>query len=215
MRDTTSIVVISYTSTRDVASVRKKPHLSDHIRYMEQFVDEILVSEEMIRQRVKELGEELSRDYEGKFPILVSILKGGVYFLADLSRQMSVPHEIDFMVVSSYGDSQETSGIVRIVKDLKENIHGRHVLLIEDIIDSGLTLDFLLKNLQVRGPASLEVCTLLSKPSRRQVHPPVKYLGYEIPDKFVVGYGLDYKQYYRHLPFVCVFKEEGALEYRI
>lgn len=177
---------------------------------IDQFVEEILISEEMIRQRVKELGAEISRDYDGKSPILVSILKGGVYFLADLSRQMSTPHEIDFMVVSSYGDSQETSGIVRIVKDLKENIHNRHVLLVEDIIDSGLTLDYLLKNLQMRGPASLEVCSLLSKPARRLVHPPVKYLGYEIPDKFVVGYGLDYKQYYRHLPFVCVFKEEAA-----
>ena len=181
----------------------------------EQYVEEILVSEEMIHQRVQELGAELSRDYNGKFPILVSILKGGVYFLADLSRQMSILHEIDFMVVSSYGDSQETSGVVRIVKDLKENIHNRHVLLVEDIIDSGLTLDYLLKALQMRGPASLEVCALLSKPARRQVHPPVKYLGYEIPDRFVVGYGLDYKQYYRHLPYVCVFREEGAEEYRI
>ncbi len=182
---------------------------------IDQSVEEILVSEEMIRQRVHELGAEISRDYEGKTPILVSILKGGVYFLADLSRQVTAPHEIDFMVVSSYGDSQETSGVVRIVKDLKENIHDRHVLLVEDIIDSGLTLDYLLKYLQTRSPASLEICSLLSKPSRRRAHPPIKYLGYEIPDKFVVGYGLDYKQFYRHLPYVCVLKSDGAGEYRI
>ena len=176
----------------------------------DEHIEEILVSEEMIRQRVGEIGAEISRDYAGKDPILVSILKGGVYFLADLSRAVTVPHVIDFMVVSSYGDSQETSGVVRLVKDLKENIHNRHVLLIEDIVDSGLTLDYLQKTLWTREPASLELCTLLSKPSRRRINLRVKYLGFEIPDHFAVGYGLDYKQYYRHLPFVCVFKPDAT-----
>ncbi|PIE34859.1 hypoxanthine phosphoribosyltransferase [candidate division KSB3 bacterium] len=172
----------------------------------EDKIEKILITKEMIQQRVKEMGEEISADYAGKDPIVVSILKGGVYFLIDLTRAMTLPHMIDFMVVSSYGDSQETSGIVRLVKDLKEDIRHRHVILIEDIIDTGLTVDYLLKNLKTRQPASVEVCSFLSKPSRRKVEVPVKYLGYEVPDQFVVGYGLDYQQRYRHLPFVCVFK---------
>ncbi len=175
---------------------------------LEDKIQEILIAEEMIRKRIKELGEELSKDYEGKDPILVSILKGGVYFLADLTRAMHIPLMVDFMVVSSYGDSRETSGVVRLVKDLKEDIRHRHVILIEDIIDTGLTVDYLLKNLQTREPLSLEVCALLSKPARRMVAVRIKYLGFEVPDKFVVGYGLDYKQHYRNLPFVCVFKPE-------
>lgn len=171
-------------------------------------IERILISEEMIQTRVKELGAEISKDYAGLNPIIVSILKGGVYFLTDLTRAIDAPHVIDFMVVSSYGDSQETSGIVRLVKDLKEDIRHRHVILIEDIIDTGLTLDYLLKNLNSREPASLEVCSFLSKPSRRRVEVPIKYLGYEVPDEFAVGYGLDYKQQYRNLPFICVFKPE-------
>jgi len=171
-------------------------------------IQEILITEEMIQKRIKELGEELSKNYEGKNPILISILKGGVFFLADLTRAMNIPLMVDFMVVSSYGDSRETSGVVRLVKDLKEDIRHRHVILIEDIIDTGLTLDYLLKNLQARGPLSLEVCALLSKPDKRRVEVPIKYVGFEIPDKFVVGYGLDHKQFYRNLPFVCVFKPE-------
>jgi len=171
-------------------------------------IQRILISEEMIQSRVKEMGAEISRDYKDLDVIIVSILKGGVYFLTDLTRAINVPHVIDFMVVSSYGDSQETSGIVRMVKDLKEDIRHRHVILIEDIVDTGLTLDYLLKNLKTREPASIEVCTFLSKPSRRRVDVPVKYLGYEVPDEFAVGYGLDYKQHYRNLPFICVFKPE-------
>lgn len=174
----------------------------------EDKIQEILISEEMIQKRVKDLGTEISRDYETRDLIIISILKGGVYFLTDLTKAMTIPHIIDFMVVSSYGDSQETSGIVRLVKDLKEDIRHRHVILIEDIIDTGLTVDFLLKNLQTRGPASIEVCSFLSKPSRRKIEVPVKYLGYEVPDKFVVGYGLDFKQLYRNLPFICVLKPE-------
>ncbi len=171
-------------------------------------IQEVVVSEEMIQKRVKELGEEISRDYEGKEPILVSILKGGVYFLADLTRAMSIPHIVDFMVISSYGDSRETSGIVRMVKDLKEDIRDRHVLLVEDIVDTGLTADYLVKTLQAREPSSIEICSVLSKPSQRKIEVDIKYLGFDIPDKFVVGYGLDHKQLYRHLPFVCVFKPE-------
>lgn len=174
----------------------------------EEQIQEVLITEEMIQQRVKELGQQISQDYAGKTPIIVSILKGGVYFLCDLTRAMTVPHIIDFMVVSSYGDSQETSGIVRMVKDLKEDIRHRHVILIEDIIDTGLTVDYLLKNLRTREPASLEICSFLSKPERRKINVPVNYIGYEVPDKFVVGYGLDFKQMYRNLPFICVLKPE-------
>lgn len=179
---------------------------------LENIIEEILITEAMIQKRTRELGQQISQDYEGKDPIIISILKGGVYFLSDLTRAMTVPHIIDFMVVSSYGDSRETSGIVRMVKDLKEDIRHRHILIVEDIIDSGLTLDYLLKTLHARGPESIEICTLLSKPSRRKVDLRVKYLGYEIPDKFVVGYGLDYKQYYRNLPYICVFKPDVYAE---
>lgn len=175
---------------------------------VDEKIQEILITEGMIQNRVRELGEQLSEDYKGKDPIIISILKGGVFFLTDLVRAMRIPLVIDFMVVSSYGNSQETSGVVRMVKDLKEDIRKRHVILIEDIVDTGLTLEYLMKNLQARGPVSLEICSLLSKPSRRQVEVPIKYLGFEIPDKFAVGYGLDYKQYYRNLPFVCVFKPD-------
>jgi hypoxanthine phosphoribosyltransferase len=168
-------------------------------------IQEILITEGMIQNRVRELGEILSRDYDGKNPIVISILKGGVFFLTDLVRAMRIPLMIDFIVVSSYGDSQETSGVVRLVKDLKEDIRHRHVILIEDIVDTGLTLNYLLNNLRSREPASLEVCALLSKPSRRRIEVPIKYIGFEIPDKFAVGYGLDHKQYYRNLPFICVF----------
>lgn len=174
----------------------------------DEIIQEVLVTEEKIQKRVKELGEEISRDYEGKDPIVISILKGGVYFLADLTRAIHIPHIIDFMVISSYGDSRETSGVVRMVKDLKEDISHKHVILVEDIVDTGLTLDYLLKTLQAREPLSIEVCSLLSKPEKRKVDVEIKYLGFEIPNKFVVGYGLDHKQYYRHLPFVCVFKPE-------
>lgn len=175
---------------------------------VEEKIEEILISEGMIQNRIRELGEQISEDYKDKDPILISILKGGVYFLADLSRAIHIPLVVDFIVVSSYGDSQETSGIVRLVKDLKEDIRHRHVILIEDIVDTGLTMEYLLNIFQARQPQSIEVCALLSKPSRRRVDVPIKYVGFEIPDKFAVGFGLDYKQYYRNLPFVCVLKPE-------
>jgi hypoxanthine phosphoribosyltransferase len=176
---------------------------------VEEKIEEILISEGMIQTRIREIGEQISEDYDGKDLIFVSILKGGVYFLADLTRTVRIPLVIDFIVVSSYGDSQETSGIVRLVKDLKEDIRNRHVILVEDIVDTGLTVDYLLNLLRARKPASIEVCSLLTKPSRRKIDVPMKYVGFEIPDKFAVGYGLDYKQYYRNLPFVCVFKPEA------
>jgi hypoxanthine phosphoribosyltransferase len=171
-------------------------------------IQEILVSTDQIQRRVKELGEAISRDYQDKEPILVSILKGAVFFLSDLARAISIHISLDFMAISSYGDSQKTSGVVRILKDLDETITGREVLIVEDIIDTGLTLRYLLNNLEARKPASLKICTLLDKPFRRIVKLPIAYQGFEIPDKFVVGYGLDYKQRYRNLPFIGVLKPE-------
>lgn len=171
-------------------------------------IQEILISADQIQRRVKELGESISRDYQGKEPLLASILKGAVFFLSDLARAISIHISLDFMAISSYGDSQKTSGVVRILKDLDETITGRDVLIVEDIIDTGLTLRYLLNSLEARKPASLKICTLLDKPFRRIVKLPIAYQGFEIPDKFVVGYGLDYKQRYRNLPFIGVLKPE-------
>jgi hypoxanthine phosphoribosyltransferase len=164
----------------------------------------VLFSEETIRRRVAELGRELSREYAGKAPILVNILKGGFIFLADLVREMDVPCEMDFMVVSSYEHRTESSGVVRILSDLGLNIEGRHVLIVEDIVDTGLTLEYLRELLLARNPASLRVVTLLDKHTRRRVHVPVDFVGFRIPDEFVVGYGLDYAQRYRNLPYITV-----------
>jgi hypoxanthine phosphoribosyltransferase len=170
-------------------------------------IGEVLVSEQDLRRRVSELAAEVSRDYEGRDPLLVAILKGAVPFLADLMREMTISCELDFMAVSSYGSSTDSSGVVRILKDLDEPIDGRDVLIVEDIIDSGLTLQYLLRNLQARGPASLEVCALLTKPERRRVDLPVRYVGFEIPNKFAIGYGLDYGQRYRNLSYVAALRE--------
>jgi hypoxanthine phosphoribosyltransferase len=175
---------------------------------MEQDVSEILVTGEQIREKTAELAGQIAADYEGKDPLLVCILKGGVMFLADLIRQIHLPVEIDFIAVSSYGDATESSGVVRILMDLETNIRGRHVLIVEDIIDTGRTLNYIMQNLRTRGPASIKVCTLLNKPARRELDIPVDYVGFEIPDKFVVGYGLDYGEIYRNLPFVGVLKPE-------
>lgn len=164
----------------------------------------VLFDEAAIRARVAELGREISRDYAGKAPILVNILKGGFIFLADLVRRIDVPCEMDFMVVSSYEDRTESSGVVRILSDLGLNVEGRHVLVVEDIVDSGLTLEYLRELLLARNPASLRVVTLLDKFERRKVHVPVDYVGFRIPDKFVVGYGLDYAQRFRNLPYITV-----------
>ncbi len=161
-----------------------------------------------MRQRIQELADEISTFYEGENPLLIAVLKGSVVFLTDLMRAMSVPHTVDFMATSSYGAATESSGVVRILKDLDDSIAGLHVVIVEDIIDSGNTLDYLRGMLLARNPASLRIVSLLSKPSRREVEVPVDWIGFEIPDKFVVGYGLDFDEYYRDLPFIGVLKEE-------
>jgi hypoxanthine phosphoribosyltransferase len=171
---------------------------------LEHAVSEILIDEERLRTRVAELGEEISADYAGKELLLIGVLKGAVFFMADLMRQLDVPCEVDFMAISSYGDSTDSSGVVRILKDLDINIDGRDVLVVEDIIDSGLTLSYLIRNLEAREPASLEVCALLTKPARREIDVPVRYVGFEIPNRFVIGYGLDFAERYRNLPYVGV-----------
>src|ERR687893_1004109 len=168
----------------------------------------VLVPSEKIGERVREMGELITEDYRGEELLLVGILRGAVVFLSDLMRYLELPCEIDFMDISSYGASTTSSGVVRILKDLEEDISGRHVLIIEDIIDTGLTLSYLRRTLLARKPASLEICALLSKPSRRQVGLEVRYLGFEVPDEFVVGYGLDFSGAYRNLPDICVLKPE-------
>ena len=170
-------------------------------------VGEILVQPDELAHRVRELGAEISRDYAGKDVILVGVLKGAVFFLADLMRQLDVDCEVDFMAVSSYGSSTDSSGVVRILKDLDATIEDRHVLIVEDIVDSGLTLKYLLRTLGARNPSSLEVCALLTKPERRQVDLPAKYVGFEIPNRFAIGYGLDHGQRYRNLSYVAALEE--------
>jgi hypoxanthine phosphoribosyltransferase len=175
---------------------------------LEQAVGEILIDEEALSARVAELGVEVSADYQGRDLLLIGVLKGAVFFMADLMRHITVPCEVDFMAISSYGDSTDSSGIVRILKDLDINIEGRDVLVVEDIIDSGLTLSYLMRNLESREPASLEVCALMTKPDRREIDVPVRYVGFEIPNRFVVGYGLDFGERYRNLPYVAVLSED-------
>jgi len=175
---------------------------------LEWGVGEILIDEETLRGRIVELGEEVSADYAGRDLLLLGVLKGAVFFMADLMRHLTVPCEIDFMAISSYGASTDSSGVVRILKDLDINIESKHVLVVEDIIDSGLTLSYLMRNLEAREPASLEVCALLTKPERRREEVPVRYVGFEIPNRFVIGYGLDFAERYRNLPYVGVLREE-------
>ena len=172
----------------------------------------MLIEEDDLQRRIAELGAEISADYAGRDLLLIGVLKGAVFILADLMRNLTVPCEVDFMAISSYGASTDSSGVVRILKDLDINIEGRHVLVVEDIIDSGLTLSYLMRNLEARGPASLEVCTLLTKPDRREIDVPVRYTGFEIPNRFVVGYGLDFAERYRNLPYVGVLDESLVLE---
>jgi len=167
-------------------------------------VGEILIEEDALQSRITELGQEISKEYEGRDLLLVGVLKGAVFFMADLMRELTVPCEIDFMAISSYGAATDSSGVVRILKDLDANIAGRDVLVVEDIIDSGLTLSYLMRSLRARKPASLEICALLTKPERREVEVPVKFVGFEIPNKFVIGYGLDFAERYRNLPYVAV-----------
>jgi hypoxanthine phosphoribosyltransferase len=173
----------------------------------EDALGEVLIEPDQLERRVAELGAEISRDYEDGV-LLIGILKGAVLFLADLMRSMHVPCEIDFMAVSSYGSATDSSGVVRILKDLESSIEGRDVVIVEDIIDSGLTLHYLIRNLRARAPHSLEVCALLDKRERRRVDLPIRYVGFEIPDRFVVGYGLDYRQRFRNLGYVAVLADE-------
>jgi hypoxanthine phosphoribosyltransferase len=167
-------------------------------------VGEVLIDEDALRGRVEELGVEISADYEGRDLLLVGVLKGAIFFISDLMRELTVPCEIDFMAISSYGAGTDSSGVVRILKDLEINISGRDVLVVEDIIDSGLTLSYLRRTLGARKPASLEICALLTKPERREVEVPVRYVGFEIPNRFVIGYGLDFAERYRNLPYIGV-----------
>ncbi len=173
---------------------------------MLQDIERVLLSEEQLQQRVRELGEEISKEYEGKEILMIGVLRGAVMFMADLARAIAVPVMIDFMAVSSYGTSTSSSGIVRILKDLDEEVAGKHVLIVEDIIDSGLTLSYLVDNIKSRQPASVRICTLLNKPERRKVDLEVNYNGFVVPDEFVVGYGLDYAEKYRNLPFIGILK---------
>lgn len=169
-------------------------------------ISHVILSEEDIQARVRELGEQIGRDYGDKPLLLVGVLRGAAIFVADLARAMTCPVELDFMAVSSYGSTTKSSGVVRILKDLDEDIEGRDVLVVEDILDTGLTLKYLLRNLASRRPASLEVATLLSKEGKQQVAIECKYVGFSIPDEFVVGYGLDYAERYRNLPYIGVLK---------
>ncbi|GAB4530252.1 MAG: hypoxanthine phosphoribosyltransferase [Anaerolineae bacterium] len=175
-------------------------------------VPEILITAEQIRQRTSELAQEISRDYEGRDLHLICVLKGGVVFLVDLMKELSVPHSVDFMATSSYGAETHSSGVVRILKDLDDPIAGRNVLIVEDIIDSGHTLDYLTRILREREPGSLRICTLLNKQERREVDVPIDYVGFNIPNKFVYGYGLDLDQIYRNLPYIAVFEPEADQE---
>jgi hypoxanthine phosphoribosyltransferase len=170
-------------------------------------IGETLVPSEALERRVRELAAEISRDYAGKDLVLVGVLKGAVFFLSDLMRQLDIPVEVDFMAVASYGSATKSSGVVRILKDLDAVIEGREVLIVEDIVDSGLTLQYLLRNLAGRNPRSLEVCALLIKPERRKVDLHTRYVGFEIPNTFAIGYGLDYNERYRNLPYVAALKE--------
>ena len=169
-------------------------------------IGKVLVERDALERRVRELGEEISRDYEGRDLLLVGVLKGAIFFLSDLMRHLTVPCEVDFMAVSSYGSATDSSGVVRILKDLDAPLSGRDVLIVEDIVDSGLTLSYLYRILSARDPASVKVCALLTKPDRRTVKMPIDYVGFEIPNEFVIGYGLDYAERFRNLPFVAVLE---------
>lgn len=183
--------------------------LADRYGELAEDINEVLLSEEQIRLRIEEMGNSISGDYSGINPLLVGVLKGVLFFMADLLRAITIPIEVDFMAVSSYSPEARDKGVVRLVKDLETPIVDRHVLFIEDVVDTGLTLQYLLKNLRMRNPASLEVCTLFNKTRHRLVDIPLKYVGFDIPDLFVVGYGLDHREKYRNLPFVAILKPDA------
>ena len=167
----------------------------------------VLIPEEQIQERIRNLGKQVSGDYRGMDPILVSILKGSFLLLSDLTRALEIPHEVDFMAVSSYGNSQDSTGVVRLLQDLSSDVSGRHILVVEDIVDTGLTWQYIRANLLTRRPASLKILTLLDKRERRLVDVPLDYVGFVIPDQFVIGYGLDYQEKWRNLPYIGVLKE--------
>jgi len=175
---------------------------------MNSGIKKILIDEDTLQAKVRELGAKITEDYEGKNLLLICVLKGAAVFVSDLMKRINLPLEIDFMAVSSYGSDTKSSGVVRILKDLDKGIEGKHLLIVEDIIDSGLTLSYLIENHKARGPESVEVCTILDKPDRRKVDMNIRYTGFQVPDEFVVGYGLDYAEKYRNLPYVAVLKEE-------
>jgi hypoxanthine phosphoribosyltransferase len=178
---------------------------------MSEEIGEILVQADELQHRIKQMAEGIAADYEGKDLLLIGVLKGAFIFLADLMRHLDTSYEVDFMAVASYGSSTESSGVVRILKDLDAPLEGRHVLIVEDIVDSGLTLQYLMRNLGARNPASLEVCALLTKPERRKVHLPIRFVGFEIPDRFAIGYGLDFAERYRNLPYVAALIDADAV----
>lgn len=175
---------------------------------MNTAIKEVLLSEKELDLKVKALGMKISKDYEGEEVLLLCILKGGVVFMSDLARAISIPVSMDFMAVSSYGSSATSSGVVRILKDLGQSIEGKNIIIVEDIIDSGLTLNYLVSYLKARGPKSVEICTIMDKPDRREVEVEIKYQGFIVPNEFLVGYGLDYAEKYRNLPFVGILREE-------
>lgn len=173
-------------------------------------IKRIVFTEEQIKNRVAELGKQISQDYKDKYPILISVLKGTMYFVADLTRQLDIPINIDFMSIGVYQGIAKNSGIVRINKDLDLNITDRHVLFVEDIINTGLTMGYLVQNMEARKPASIKICTLLNNPQKRLMNIPLEYVGFEVPDVFLVGYGLDYNQDYRHLPYIAEWDSQGG-----
>lgn len=176
--------------------------------YMQNDIKEILITEEQIKQKTKELGRKITEYYKGRDLVVIGILKGCVIFLSDLIREIDLPLTLDFMVVSSYGASTKSSGVVRIIKDLEKDIQNKDVLIVEDIVDSGLTLSYLVEYLNSRNANSVKICTILDKPERRKAKVNIDFSGFQIPDEFVVGYGLDYSEIYRNLPFVCILKPE-------
>lgn len=188
--------------------------MNDLERYPELAPDirEVLITSEQLQVRLAEMGRAITRDYAGKNPLFVGVLKGVMFFLADLLRQVTIPAEVDFIAVSSYSQQSRKQGYVRILKDLEIPINGRHVIFVEDVIDTGLTLNFLLGNLRARHPASLEVAALFNKPVHRLIETPLRYKGFDLPDRFVVGYGLDYREKYRHLPFIGLLKAEKLFD---
>lgn len=176
---------------------------------MDKDIKKVLIDEKTLQEKVKELGEQITLDYKNKDLVIVCVLKGAVVFVSDLMKNINTHLEVDFMAISSYGSDTKSSGVVRILKDLNTGIEGRDVLVVEDIVDSGLTLSYLVENLKARGPKSVEICTILDKPDRREKEIDIKYVGFKVPNEFVVGYGLDFAEKYRNLPYIGVLKEEA------